>query len=700
MAELIGLIASCITLAELTTKTCLIARKHIHSDRAVSKELNALTEKISSYKGLIDLIKLQAEIDKDDAERLSALACVDGPLETSRAALRDLNLRLEQLSGNKILGKFVLGKIIDDKTAAQLRRFDNALPILQLALDSDQRVITSKVLEYTKNTSKDVSDVKDMLFQRRDERDAAAQANVRQAMKSWLNTFDPTAIHHLSRQKQTSGSGRWFLDHEFSTWIQAEPSERKKILWLLGRSGMGKTVLLSSAIDHLRKGIGLGAEDAVAYFYCSSSESTSQSAVNMMKSCIRQLLDQFPDAEDLVKPFYEDFIRQPQGTRTEPPLADFLELLQKVCALPKKVALFLDAVNEVGGEDINRFFDAISWSIARIPNFQIMISCTKALNPVLKLKGSAPVLIDMEQTMVNSDIAGYVVMTIKQDARLSKLRPRLQKRIHDEILSNAHGSFRWAECQLQLLKDKAFFPRDVEAALSSMPPSLEDHYLEALRSVPTAFAPFIRAALAWLRFSVRPMKLDELTEAMTLDTSDPVALEDRIRPSDTEDILKGCGSLISYDAEHQRVQLAHDSVRQFLLSKPPPDSGVEDFFQDQDMDVNYLCCVMLDYLNMPCFAFGVYRDLIEAEIRWKHWPLFPYTSKAIVELFKWSESKLMPRIQAGFEKLAGKSSTTRYEGNIYAFAEANLFETDPALWSKLCATEPPEKQKKYCELHL
>ncbi|KAK8153639.1 hypothetical protein IWX90DRAFT_418808 [Phyllosticta citrichinensis] len=142
MAELIGLIGTCVALAETASTLCLTARKYIHLDRTVTKELLTLAEKLKSYKGLIEMIKTQVELDGNDEKRLSALASIDGPLKTSQSAIEKLKHRLEKVQQEKLLRKVFLGKIIDDETASVLKSFDEALPILRLALDADQRLAT------------------------------------------------------------------------------------------------------------------------------------------------------------------------------------------------------------------------------------------------------------------------------------------------------------------------------------------------------------------------------------------------------------------------------------------------------------------------------------------------------------------------------------------------------------------------------
>ncbi|KAK8246268.1 hypothetical protein HDK90DRAFT_461120 [Phyllosticta capitalensis] len=654
MAELLGIITGCITLVDATTKTCMVARMYIHSNRAVAEELTGLLGKFASYKGLIEIIRQQVELDKDDADRLSAIAWVSQPLEWSRRAIENLDVRLGSLPKNEKLGRIFFGKVIDKETAAHLKAFDDTLPLLQLALQSDQRVVSSKILERTTSIGQNVSDVKDLAVQQRDKKDAEEHARTIQKLKDRLNVIDPTVSRHAFLEDKSVAAGRWFLDHDFNSWIEESPCATNKILWLRGRSGMGKTILLSMATHHLQKKIGRTTRDAMAYFYCSSSDQGSQDAVTVLKSFIQQLLDQIPEG-DLQKLFEQipggeetviESLKKLVGSRSlsGDTILRWQTALQNLCALFDRVVLFLDALNESDGGDTDRLIGVISLCQTKIPNCQIMVSSTEAVDPLEHFKEFVPRLVEMKQMTVDEGITIFVAEKLERGDRLRSFPPHLKKRIQEEIESKAQGSFRWAECQMQALEG-CRLPREVKAALDSMSPTLEDHYLKSLRNIPVGDAPYVQAAIFWLRFLIRPMKIEELREAMTLDTSDPVGPDDRLFDGETESILKRCGSLFSYNARLQSVQLAHDSVRTFLLSEPPQDESVKNYFlQERNRSINHwqLGHTMIKYLKMPCFDESVAEQ--EYSTGYMNWPFLGYVVDGLQRLMEYDlNARLLPQ---------------------------------------------------------
>ena len=137
MAEAIGLIASCLSILKTIDTVNKFARQNIHTNASATKELSPLLGKLSAYEGLIRGIKLQADLDEDDQKRLSVLNHIDGPLNACETALKTISQRLETLPRHVLLGK-----IIDKKTSLALEALESSKPILELALDADQRSVS------------------------------------------------------------------------------------------------------------------------------------------------------------------------------------------------------------------------------------------------------------------------------------------------------------------------------------------------------------------------------------------------------------------------------------------------------------------------------------------------------------------------------------------------------------------------------
>lgn len=214
------------------------------------------------------------------------------------------------------------------------------------------------------------------------------------------------------------------------------------------------------------------------------------------------------------------------------------------------------------------------------------------------------------------------------------------------------GSFRWAECQLVALVENARSEAAVEEALQTLAPSLEGLYKETLLAIPPSDHGPIRSALLWLTFAIRPLHLDELSEAMVLEENltsiDP---SQRLFPEEAEDILRRCRMLISYDASTKYASLAHSSVQQFFLAKDRDhnSSPFGSFNFGSEENVCLLPCLSIGYLNMTCFGSGYCLEQWKLDERVREWPLLEYVSDAwpaYLKLTPWHLTSRKQRMEA------------------------------------------------------
>ncbi|KAK8232582.1 hypothetical protein HDK77DRAFT_498662 [Phyllosticta capitalensis] len=657
--SLIGLIGSCVGITDGLAKICALASQYIHLDRTISQELGIWVFKLSQYKGVIDSIKLQAELDENSEEplRLLALGLTDGPLHSCKLATECLKERLEKLPRKIVAGKVVFGKVIDGKTEVALKMFEDTMPVLMSALMSDQKTITSNVHEYVKDIKQDL---RNFFQQQQDKQDAEAEAREIQELKEWLTPRDPTTKYRGCLKGTSQTSGRWFLDEEFGPWVRAKIQEdAKRIMWMRGTSGMGKTTLLSLAIKYLKREVGLEAEEGLAFCFCTSADAESQSAESMLRSFIKQLCDQnLPDAmknaRELRKLYEDD--EDPEGINLSKEV--FEDALEMIIGKTKKVVFFLDAPNE--SDQPERLIEAVS-RIACSPKARVLISSTQALD-ICKLLEKSKVgterdivhVVDIPASKVDMDIADYISLTMTTRRELNVLSQDAKNTIQNKIADKAKGSFRWAKCQLDEIVRRSESPLAVDLALRSMASDLETFYQEILGEIPTYRAQPARMALLWLTFAIRPLNIDELAEAMGLyEPSEFANPSGRLFREKAEEILRSFRSLVDYNASTGLAQLDHDSVKQFLLSKFPK----EGFSIEPVEGIGYLCSRMLRYLNLPRLSSG-YCPKDELAARFEDSPLLKYISFALprhLETSQWDSSGCGQAVEDDLKSLIGSA---------------------------------------------
>ena len=101
-------------------------------------------------------------------------------------------------------------------------------------------------------------------------------------------------------------------------------------------------------------------------------------------------------------------------------------------------------------------------------------------------------------------------------------------------------------------------------ALTNLPKDLDETYARCLARINNRhlrLAPYI---LRWICAAIRPFTVIQLREALAIDPTTGVCLQDMMPPA--QEVLRCCANLITRDSE-DHVLLAHHSVRQFLLTQ-------------------------------------------------------------------------------------------------------------------------------------
>ncbi|RKK65316.1 hypothetical protein BFJ69_g16387 [Fusarium oxysporum] len=98
------------------------------------------------------------------------------------------------------------------------------------------------------------------------------RAEARRQVRAWLSSCPPDERYHDSLQKKLPGTCNWILDCTvFSRWL-AGGSTNRKLLWVNGHAGFGKTILSAHLVDHLSSTLNA----PVAHFFFSSDHASRE----------------------------------------------------------------------------------------------------------------------------------------------------------------------------------------------------------------------------------------------------------------------------------------------------------------------------------------------------------------------------------------------------------------------------------------
>ena len=128
-------------------------------------------------------------------------------------------------------------------------------------------------------------------------------------------------------------------------------------------------------------------------------------------------------------------------------------------------------------------------------------------------------------------------------------------------LTSLCSRFRWVQCQIDTL-DKCSSVSEIRRVLEILPEGLEETYRRILIAIDRCLsdALLVRRALVWLVAALRPMRLRELLEGVTID---PIrrALDPGFTLIKGIDFLEVSRSLVVHHKETDIVTLSHMSVK-------------------------------------------------------------------------------------------------------------------------------------------
>ena len=365
----------------------------------------------------------------------------------------------------------------------------------------------------------------------------------------------------LSRvnQRQTQGSCKWLTElRTFQEWIGLPDSPR--FFWLDGEPATGKSTIAGHVIRYVEETNG-----DCAFFFFKHGDTTKSSIAVLLRSLAWQMARINSD------------VRQ--------------ELISMA-----KQAHFVDKSDE-GSIWRNVFAARILRLEWRQPCYWVIDALDECLNyqalfpllskvekhhPLRIFVTSRPVLaIDrlftqekldrIAETISIKNSLDDIQLYLQANAEFLPAEDEVEKdRLLTRILNRSNGNFLWTYLVLQELADTLSVQQAYEV-LDSVPNGMDGLYLRILETLMNnpRNRDIAKAILKWTVCSSRPLKIDELKEALRLDINVTLPRLEMTLGSIT-------GNLLYVDTDN-KAQLAHQTVRSFLTRDSSDGVPTNDF---------------------------------------------------------------------------------------------------------------------------
>ncbi|KAL2025812.1 hypothetical protein VTO58DRAFT_102995 [Aureobasidium pullulans] len=247
----------------------------------------------------------------------------------------------------------------------------------------------------------------------------------------WLNPGDPQSIHTAASSARLDGTNSWFITGPFDDWV----SGTSPLLWLNGKPGSGKACLTAACVHKLQQ-----ERCAVAYFYCSYNDLSSQEPHRILRPLIVQLCQSQPTARRFLLSAY-DKVKSQNSLPNAPDIKMLVDLFgQMTNALNSTFFILIDGVDECG-KNLVIVLRAIFQIATEGKRARLMLSSTENVAHIIQESISksklTPNTVSMDLGKVSGDINDYINTQFSQQPKLKMLRLSSLRQLTISELSEA-----------------------------------------------------------------------------------------------------------------------------------------------------------------------------------------------------------------------------------------------------------------------
>ncbi|KAF2647090.1 hypothetical protein K491DRAFT_557583, partial [Lophiostoma macrostomum CBS 122681] len=410
--------------------------------------------------------------------------------------------------------------------------------------------------------------------------------------------FKQIDMRHATIKDAHPETCRWLTEHpDYTDWLdESKIDEHHGFLWIKGKPGAGKSTLMKFAVANARET--MDGKIIISFFFNARGEHLERSTIGTYRSLLLQLLERLPTLQAVfaLLNLPASSIHPEYSWGAEPLKMLLREAIQSLETA--SVVCFIDALDECDEQQIRdmvTFFEHVGeLTVSNGINFHVCfssrhyphISIQKALHLVLE-----------GQMGHNRDILNYIEKQLKigQSQTAQIIRKELQKK--------ASGVFMWVALVVSILNKEYDRGRvhALQRRLQEIPSDLHQLFREILTcDLDDRYE--LLLCIQWLLFSKRRLTPSELYFAILSGSETDFSPWDKIEISDDAverfvlDASKGLAECVS--GLGQRVQLIHESVRDFLLERNAVGNiwpELEDNFQGLSHDnLRRICMLYMD----------------------------------------------------------------------------------------------------------
>ncbi|KAH8904984.1 hypothetical protein BR93DRAFT_759718 [Coniochaeta sp. PMI_546] len=423
------------------------------------------------------------------------------------------------------------------------------------------------------------------------------------------------------RRQRRKGTTQWlFQEDDYLNW---KNSPQSSMLWVHGKLGSGKTVLLANMVGELYgtrspsqpptfttgpRGVTDNRIPITAYHFYNDNDPGSNSYEELIGSLFQQILAHLDAESEPVKRISEFFESSISPSLEAEDIATLSESLPR----QRPIFIIIDVMDDCQEETVREALWAINY-MSEICEVHFCFS-TRTDSPISRLVRAIFPVVDYEVTMAcaaaTHEMKCFVEAELERRRHIRNLDESLAAIIKDVLVEASEGMYLWVALQIETLlpihSAALLSSSDIPKLLENLPRNLPEAFDRALESIADCrYGSRIFQLVAAAR---RPLTLDELRIALHVEPGvtnwNPMSV-----PQDGRAIIALCGgNLLEIDEEDDTVRFIHHSVYRHLANDDGADLGVGSVitgrkplsFRENDASI-LMATVCITYLNYGIF---------------------------------------------------------------------------------------------------
>ncbi|KAK1241895.1 hypothetical protein MKX07_007718 [Trichoderma sp. CBMAI-0711] len=342
-------------------------------------------------------------------------------------------------------------------------------------------------------------------------------------------------------------SWQWILKHsDYQSWLH---DDEKRLLWVKGDPGKGKTMLLCGLVDEITKRVARP-DDATAYFFCQATMPSLNNHLAILRGLIWLLAEQQPSLISHVREKYDPIGKDLfEGPNAWYSLTSIFRNILRDESLTRTYVI-IDGLDEcaTGLTELLGLvrevlpFQNVKWILSsrNWPEIQASLGDTPDAEGV-------NLSLEVNATVVAAAVGAYILEKASE-IPLLKEDEELKTEVVNLVREKANGTFLWVAIVFQQLQCLAMDYDDRSSVLEhlhGLPEELTklyDRMLEQIEGFDKPMSTRCKTVLGISVLAYRPLRLQELA---TL-----AGFKERLRsPFKLERLIKNCGSFLTVKDE-------------------------------------------------------------------------------------------------------------------------------------------------------